>query len=61
MIDALQRRARQEMEASLADLRPEEAAVMALLQNRLARGPRVRENVGVARTQTELLIREGLC
>ena len=37
MIDALQRRARQEMEESLADLRPEEAAVMALLQNRLAR------------------------
>jgi hypothetical protein len=37
MIDALKRRARQEMEESLADLRPEEAAVMALLQNRLAR------------------------
>ncbi len=37
MIDALQRRAKQEMEESLGDLRPEEAAVMALLQNRLAR------------------------
>jgi DNA topoisomerase-1 len=37
MIDALQRRTRQEMEESLGDLRPEEAAVMALLQNRLAR------------------------
>ena len=40
MIDALQRRAKQEMEESLADLRPEEAAVMALLQNRLARRAR---------------------
>jgi DNA topoisomerase-1 len=37
MIHALQRRARQEMEESLGDLRPEEAAIMALLQNRLAR------------------------
>jgi DNA topoisomerase I len=37
MIDALRRRARQEMEASLGNLHPEEAAVMALLQNRLAR------------------------
>jgi DNA topoisomerase-1 len=37
MIDALQCRARREMEESLADLRPEEAALMALLQNRLAR------------------------
>jgi DNA topoisomerase-1 len=37
MIDALQRRAKKEMEESLAELRPEEAAVMALLQNRLAR------------------------
>jgi DNA topoisomerase IB len=37
MIDTLRSRAKQEMEESLGELRPEEAAVMALLQNRLAR------------------------
>jgi DNA topoisomerase-1 len=37
MIEALRQRADQEMEKSLGDLKPEEAAVMALLQNRLAR------------------------
>ena len=37
MIETLQRRAKEEMDESLGDLRPEEAAVMALLQNRLAR------------------------
>jgi DNA topoisomerase-1 len=44
MIDALQRRARQELEESLGELRPEEAAVMALLQNRLAREGEARAN-----------------
>jgi DNA topoisomerase-1 len=37
MVDALRRRTKQEMDQSLGDLRPEEAAVLALLQNRLAR------------------------
>jgi DNA topoisomerase I len=37
MIEPLRQRADQEMEESLGDLKPEEAAVMALLQNRLAR------------------------
>jgi DNA topoisomerase-1 len=37
MIETLRRRAKEEMDESLGDLRPEEAAVMALLQNRLAR------------------------
>jgi DNA topoisomerase-1 len=37
MIEALRQRADREMVESLGDLRPEEAAVMALLQNRLAR------------------------
>jgi DNA topoisomerase-1 len=37
MIETLRQRADQEMEESLGDLKPEEAAVMALLQNRLAR------------------------
>jgi DNA topoisomerase-1 len=37
MIEALRQRADQEMEKSLGHLKPEEAAVMALLQNRLAR------------------------
>ena len=37
MIESLRRRAKAEMDESLGDLRPEEAAVMALLQNRLAR------------------------
>ena len=46
MIDALQRRAKQEMEESLGDLRPEEAAVMALLQNRLAREGEARAKTG---------------
>jgi DNA topoisomerase-1 len=36
MIDALRRRTKQKIEESLGDLRPEEAAVLALLQNRLA-------------------------
>ncbi len=37
MIDSLRQRADQEMKKSLGDLKPEEAAVLALLQNRLAR------------------------
>lgn len=37
MIESLRRRAKAEMDESLGDLRPEEPAVMALLQNRLAR------------------------
>jgi DNA topoisomerase I len=37
MIETLRRRAKEEMDESLRDLRPEEAAVMALLQNHLAR------------------------
>jgi DNA topoisomerase-1 len=37
MIASLRQRAEQQMEESLGNLRPEEAAVMALLQNRLAR------------------------
>ncbi len=37
MIESLKRRAKEEMDETLGDLRPEEAAVMALLQNRLAR------------------------
>jgi len=37
MIEILRRRAKEEMDESHGDLRPEEAAVMALLQNRLAR------------------------
>jgi DNA topoisomerase-1 len=37
MIDTLQQRAEREMVDSLGDLRPEEAAVLALLQQRLAR------------------------
>ncbi len=37
MIESLKRRTKEEMDESLGDLRPEEAAVMALLQNRLAR------------------------
>jgi DNA topoisomerase-1 len=37
MIDALERRTKAELDRSLGDLRPEEAAVMALLQNRLTR------------------------
>ena len=42
MIKSLRRRAKAAMDESLADLRPEEAAVMALLQNRLAREQEVR-------------------
>jgi DNA topoisomerase-1 len=37
MIESLRRRTKEAMDESLGDLRPEEAAVMALLQNRLAR------------------------
>src|SRR3954454_33911 len=37
MIESLRQRTKKEMDESLGDLRPEEAAVMALLQNRLAR------------------------
>jgi DNA topoisomerase I len=37
MIDSLRQRADQEMKKSLGDLKPEEAAVLALLQNRLTR------------------------
>jgi DNA topoisomerase-1 len=37
MVEALRDRTDRAMEESLGDLRPEEAAVMALLQNRLAR------------------------
>ena len=37
MIETLQQRAEEEMAESLGDLKPEEAAVLALLQNRLAR------------------------
>ena len=37
MIGTLRRRAKEEMDESLGELRPEEAAVMAVLQNRLAR------------------------
>ena len=37
MIETLRRRAKEEMDESPGDLRPEAAAVMALLQNRLAR------------------------
>jgi DNA topoisomerase-1 len=37
MIESLRKRTRDAMDQSLGDLRPEEAAVMALLQNRLAR------------------------
>ncbi|MGA7501385.1 MAG: hypothetical protein WBX00_32025 [Isosphaeraceae bacterium] len=37
LIETLRQRAREEMHESLGNLRPEEAAVMALLQNRLAR------------------------
>jgi DNA topoisomerase I len=42
MIEALRQRADQAMEESLGDLKPEEAAVMALLQNRLAREDQAR-------------------
>jgi DNA topoisomerase I len=42
MIEALRQRADQEMEKSLGNLKPEEAAVMALLQNRLAREDKAR-------------------
>jgi DNA topoisomerase-1 len=37
MLDALQRRTKRVMKESIGSLKPEEAAVMALLQNRLAR------------------------
>jgi DNA topoisomerase-1 len=37
MLESLRRRTREEMDGSFGELRPEEAAVMALLQNRLAR------------------------
>ncbi|HVF11273.1 MAG TPA: hypothetical protein VNA16_10740 [Abditibacteriaceae bacterium] len=37
MLETLQQRAEQEMMESLRELRPEEAAVMGLLQQRLAR------------------------
>jgi DNA topoisomerase-1 len=37
MLESLRRRTKEEMDESLGDLRPEEAAVLALLQNRLAR------------------------
>lgn len=42
MIEALRQRADQEVLKSLGDLKPEEAAVMALLQNRLAREDKAR-------------------
>jgi DNA topoisomerase-1 len=44
MIEALRQRADQEIEDSLGKLKPEEAAVMALLQNRLAREDTSRAN-----------------
>jgi DNA topoisomerase I len=44
MIEAVRQRADQEMEKSLGNLKPEEAAVMALLQNRLAREDKSRAN-----------------
>jgi DNA topoisomerase I len=37
MIESLRRRTKEELDESLGELRPEEAAVLALLQNRLAR------------------------
>jgi DNA topoisomerase-1 len=37
MIEGLRQRAEQEMQESIGELKPEEAAVMAVLQNRLAR------------------------
>ena len=44
MVEALRQRADLEMEESLGDLKPEEAAVLALLQNRLAREDRTRSS-----------------
>jgi DNA topoisomerase-1 len=44
MVEALRERTDRAMEQSLGDLRPEEAAVMALLQNRLAREGAPRPN-----------------
>jgi DNA topoisomerase-1 len=44
MLEALRDRTDRAMEESLGDLRPEEAAVMALLQNRLAREDDARPN-----------------
>jgi DNA topoisomerase-1 len=41
MVEALRQRAEQEMRESIGELKPEEAAVMALLQNRLAREEQV--------------------
>jgi DNA topoisomerase-1 len=49
MIEALQQRTERAMDESLGDLKPEEAAVMALLRNRLARekeGRRARRSPG---------------
>ena len=42
MLETLRQRARDVMDDDLADLRPEEAAVLALLQRRLAREGRER-------------------
>ncbi len=43
MIESLRKRADQEMKKSLGDLKPEEAAVLALLQNRLTREGKPRQ------------------
>ena len=49
MLEALRQRTDEEMKKSLGHLKPEEAAVMALLQNRLAREEQARTRTRTTR------------